>query len=291
MKITKTFISIFLLTFLFGITAFYVIPKMENGAEEIKTVQVNQVNFSSPKIEVKSEPEVVEENNDWEKDYESKFKTKLLETGEGFHGDEINAKTGEIWLGLFRQGNRYILRSTKIIVKRVNDPIIDEPNQKTGKSVSVNEVSKPLFLVKSSNKLTEGEIKSLFWMNINDLAEDEYSDASSLKKNFSQEYDFEGTKYNLRVKSGVNKKGENIISLILEGDGKSQVIHSLKSFEEGDYLGSVYFVGDLDRDNKPDFYFDLYFHDNVEYKNLFLSSKAKKGKLVEKVAAFSITGC
>jgi hypothetical protein len=264
---------------------------MENGAEEIKTVQVNQVNFSSPKIEVKSEPEVVEENNDWEKDYESKFKTKLLETGEGFHGDEINAKTGEIWLGLFRQGNRYILRSTKIIVKRVNDPIIDEPNQKTGKSVSVNEVSKPLFLVKSPNKLTEGEIKSLFWMNINNLAEDKYSDASSLKKNFVQEYDFDGTKYNLRVKSGVNKKGENIISLILEGDGKSQVIHSLKSFEEGDYLGSVYFVGDLDRDNKPDFYFDLYFHDNVEYKNLFLSSKAKKGKLVEKVAAFSITGC
>ncbi len=284
----KTFIPVFLVTFLIG---YVFVPSTKKDAT-ISFETATQIIKTLPSTpETKSEPEILEENNDWESDHESKFKTKLLETGEGFHGDEINAKTGEIWLGLFRQGNRYFLRSTKISVKRVNDPIIDEPNQKTGKSVSVNEVSKPLFLVKNSNKLTEGEIKSLFWMNINDLAEDEYSDASSLKKNFVQEYDFDGTKYNLRVKSGVNKKGENIISLILEGDGKSQVIHSLKSFEEGDYLGSVYFGGDLDRDNKPDFYFDLYFHDNVEYKNLFLSSKAKKGKLVEKVATFSITGC
>jgi len=41
----------------------------------------------------------------------------------------------------------------------------------------------------------------------------------------------------------------------------------------------------------PDFYFSLYFHDNVEYKNLFLSSEAKKGELVKKVATFTITGC
>lgn len=291
MKITKIFVSVFLMTFLFGLTAFYLIPKMENEKVEVENVQHIQEDFSPPTVEVKSKPEILEENKDWEKDYESKFKTKLVETGEGFHGDEISAKTGEVWLGLFKENDSYFLRSTKIKVKRVNDTIIDNPNEKTGKSVVVSESKNPLFLVKNSNKLRDGKVKSLFWMNIDDLAEDEYSDASSLNKKFVQEYDFDGTKYTLKVKSGINKKGENIIALILEGDGKSQVIHSIKSFEEGDYLGSVYFVGDLDNDNKPDFYFDLYYHDNVAYKNLFLSSKAKKGKLIGKVATFSTTGC
>jgi hypothetical protein len=291
MKIIKSTIGVFLTAFLVGIAVFYLIPKTEENIKRVEIVQTVPLNFSTPKPEAKSEPEILEENNDWEKDFESKFKTKLLETGEGFHGDEINAKNGETWLGLFKKNDKYFLRSTKINIKRVNDPITDNPKEKTGKSVAVSENGNPLFLVKNSNELTDGEVKSSFWMNINDLAEDEYSDASSLKKNFVQEYDFDGTKYILRVKSGINKKGENIIALVLEGDGKSQVIHSLKSFEEGDYLGSVYFAGDLDNDNKPDFYFDLYFHDNTEYKNLFLSSKAKKGKITEKVATFSTTGC
>jgi hypothetical protein len=60
---------------------------------------------------------------------------------------------------------------------------------------------------------------------------------------------------------------------------------------DDNYLGSLDWAGDLDRDGKPDFYFSLYVHDNVEYQNLFLTSSAKKGKLVKKIAMWFTNGC
>ncbi|MDQ3713169.1 MAG: hypothetical protein M3388_13240 [Acidobacteriota bacterium] len=228
-------------------------------------------------------------------DEEYLFKIKLLETGEGFHGDEIEAKSGETWLGLFRVKDKYFLRSTKIKIHRVHDPVIDGfeekyATQKTGKSVTVSEEQQQLiFLLKNAEQLREGETKTLFWNNLNE--ENEEAESTSLDRKFIREYWFGGEKCVLHVREGLNKKGEKILALILEGDEKKQVLHSIRSVEEGDYLGSLYWMGDLDQDGKPDFYFDLYIHDNVEYKNLSLSSEAKNGKLLEKVATFTITGC
>ncbi len=56
-------------------------------------------------------------------------------------------------------------------------------------------------------------------------------------------------------------------------------------------LGNLYWVGDLDRDGKPDFFTNLYLNENGDYLNLYLSSRAKKGKLVKKVAVFATSGC
>jgi hypothetical protein len=78
--------------------------------------------------------------------------------------------------------------------------------------------------------------------------------------------------------------------LFLEGGGRRQILHTM-NVANSDSLGALYWVGDLDRDEQPDFYMELYVHDNVSNKNLFLSAPAGKNELVKKVAYFWTTGC
>ncbi len=288
MKITKTFISIFLLTFLIG---YLLVPPPQKVSVSMETATAILANLPSPPIEPKVEPEILEESNNWKDEVEQKFKIKLLETGEGFHGDQIEAKSGETWFGLFKENDKYFLRSTRIKVRRVKDVVVDDDGERTGKNVSVKGKNQPIFLLKNAEMLSEGKISTLFWINSADETNNEDAEPTSLTQGFVKQYKFGERKYVLRVKTGINKKREKIMTLVLEGDGKSQVLHSIINDEEGDYLGSVDWVGDLDRDGKPDFYFDLYINDNVEYKNLFLSSQAKNEKLIKKAAYFLTTGC
>lgn len=296
MKITKTFTGVFLLTFLIGIISFYLlILKTEKNVEQVEITQVVPSDFPVPKVETKIEPEILEENNDWETEEESKFKTKLLETGEGFRGDQIDAKSGEIWLGLFKEQESYSLRSTEIKIRRVYDEIVDEDEtKKTGKSVGVEGKLKPIFLLKNANKLREAKITTLFQgLTMDEISEAEESELVSneilttLVKDFVQKYKIGGKEYELKVIKAKNKNNEKIFALILESEGIRQVLHT--SAESN--LGTLYWVGDLDRDSQPDFYFSLYIQENTEYKNLFLSSEAERGKLVKKVAVFSTSGC
>jgi hypothetical protein len=240
-----------------------------------------------------SEPEIFADVPDRENWSEEKFKIKLLETGEGYHGDQVNARTGEVWLGLFGKDDEgYSLRSTKVRVPRVFDQIVDDEitNKWTGKSVFTDTSAKSVFLLKGA-KLAEGPITTLYRAPPDDedpQIEDE--DLNSIRTGFRRDFTIGKTTYTLTARPVKTKTGEAILALVLESEGISQVIHTAPDFEDN-YLGSLEWAGDLDRDGKPDFYFSLYVHDNVEYRNLFLSSPAKKGKLVEKVAFFWTTGC
>lgn len=159
MKITKTLTAVFLLTFLIGIISFYSIRKNERNVEQTIITQTVPSDFPATKIETKIEPEIFEENNDWRDEDESKFRVRLLETGEGFHGDQISAKSGESWLGLFKENNKYFLHSAKIEIRRVHDPVVDgyyesEAKQKTGKSVSVEGKIQPIFFAGKCETIT-----------------------------------------------------------------------------------------------------------------------------------------
>jgi hypothetical protein len=50
---------------------------------------------------------------------------KLIEAGE-FHGDEVGARSGEQWLGLYLlEGRSYLVPST-VTVEAVHDPVADQ---------------------------------------------------------------------------------------------------------------------------------------------------------------------
>jgi hypothetical protein len=234
-----------------------------------------------------------------------RFHIRLLETGDGFHGDEIAARNGEKWLGLFNNGSHSSLNSTRVTIERVHDPIIDEvPTARTGKSVTVTGGRNPIFLINSST-LRPGRVETIFQgLTWEEAIADETvlspdDKMSRLDKHFLQTYAMGGKQVILRVIKAQNTSGERLLALALESEGKRQILHATPTSYEGDrgieewlgQVGTLYWVGDLDADKKPDFYVDLFWHDNVSDKVLFLSSKAGKNELVKKVARFVTTGC
>ncbi|HLM01689.1 MAG TPA: hypothetical protein VK400_11590 [Pyrinomonadaceae bacterium] len=295
MKITKTSIGVLFVTFLIGHASVPPLATKQIVPEQIPG-HVSTVSTAIEKpFSVDGELETVEENDNHDYGGNYPFKIKLLETGDGFHGDEVPAKDGETWLGLFNENGRHFLRPTKVKIRRVYDPIVDDeekhPKRKTGKSVEVNDKANPVFLLKNSEKLRAGEVATLFrGVTFEEIVE--YSDEmTSLKKGFFHEYEIGGKKYTLRVKEAKTEEGERVLALMLEGEGKRQILHTTNVNEYSEELGALFWVGDLDRDGKPDFYMELYVHENVSHKNLFFSAPAAKDKLVKKVAYFWTTGC
>lgn len=284
MKITVTLASVFLLAFLIG---FFTTPtEIKEKTVSFQTATQIIKKMPTPQIEVKQKGKIVEEPVDWREDDAKKFTIKLLETGDGFHEDQIDAKTGEIWLGLFRENGKYFLRPDKLQIRRVHDEIVDESEDiKTGKSVSTPDKAPSVFLLKNAKMLREGEVKTVFFA-------DDYNEMTELKNNSQKNYEFNGEKYNLIVENKTNSdeylgKGSK---LILSRGGTEQILSYLKD-GCNECTWNVFWVGDLDRDGKLDFYFDLTSHYNVMDKKLFLSSQAEKGKLVKYVANFWTNGC
>lgn len=294
MKITKTYTGVFLLTFFIG---FVSVSPTQKVSPKIAAVTAPLEKLPTLPIESTTELETIEAVEHWFDEEKSPYKIKLLETGEGFHGDEIKAKSGEIWLGLFKEREKYSLRATKIKIRRVRDDIVDGQGktEKTGKSVGVDGKLKPIFLLKNANSLREGSVPTLFrGLTMDDVLEDEESELTpdqmltTLGKDFVQKYKIGGKEYELKVVEAKNKNNEKIFALVLKSGGIRQVLNT--SADSGS-LGILYWVGDLDRDEKPDFYLDLYVHENVGNRVLFLSSKAAGKKLVKMVAQFWTTGC
>jgi hypothetical protein len=280
MQITK--LTVFLLAFLIG---YIFVPSNKQIAPEIPidVPEILPVAESAPPVK----PETPLETIEWEDDIDSNHKIKLLETGEGFHGDQIQAKSGETWLELFRENDKYHLRSTKIIVRSVYDEMGDDKNQniRTGKSISVKGKNPTVFLLKNAKMLSEGEVKTVF---INQSDEE----SEQLKNGYRRDFEFNGEVYNLRVENKLSDeeflgKGSK---LILSHNGNEQILNYLKD-GCNDCFWYLYWVGDLDRDGKLDFYFDLSWHYNIRDRKLFLSSPAEDGKLVKYSANFWTNGC
>ena len=274
MNFKKLFISAFVAAFLVGLTA-YVLSPNTKIKPQLKTVE-NHLEKKRNDFDALKIPESRQKFFAYEEIDDSQFKAKLLETGEGFHGDEILAKDGEVWFGLFNENNKFYLRKTKIKVKPDEDGLGEEPGVMTGKSVSINRKNQPMFLVKGAENLKSGEIKTALLGTYGD-------NYLSLSKGFKTFF-YMGESYTLSVEGG-----ENSLNLILETNEVKQEIFKLDMV--GDATWNLIWVGDLDGDDKLDLVADLPTFYNFSQKRLFLSSQAKDGKLVEQVAVFHTSGC
>ena len=147
MKIKKISCVVFMPSFFVGVIATLSISYVYSSVSRKDKVEAILPEISKPEARTKmkvnspaEKPEVFEETHNLVDENDEKLTIKLLETGEGFHGDEIFAKSGESWLGLFENKHGFFLKRAKVKIRRVYDPVVDgyenAVSRKTGKNVS-----------------------------------------------------------------------------------------------------------------------------------------------------------
>lgn len=210
---------------------------------------------------------------------------KLIEPG-AFHGEEVTARSGEKWLGLHITGENSMLLTYRLTVNAVQDSLVDEEGQKTGKEVSVDLPLEPLFLIKGTGILKAGPVTTVF---------DDGSDLSNLKESSPITLDLAGKSYLLKVGSEDTAKcpdqplPRNARLVLVNGETR-QVLYTLEECGD-DPSWRLIWAGDLDGDGKLDLYVNVTQHYNVTKRKLFLSAPAREGQLVKEVAEFVTSGC
>lgn len=216
----------------------------------------------------------------------------LLTTGQ-FHDDEVTARSGEVWLGLFPTGNDgYELRRTTLKVKTVFDSVLDaDEGPFSGKEVAVVDARAPLFLLKTGGRLRPRAVPTAFVGDEEHPAADMYLGTQSHVRLALQ-----GAEYRLTVHDDDAREGQppspglpQRATLRLHIGAISQPLFSMTSHDEATW--KLLWAGDLDGDGKLDLLLNLSTHYNVSTRRLFLSSGAKKGQMVGEVAVFETVGC
>ncbi|MBX9951258.1 MAG: hypothetical protein K2Y39_18970 [Candidatus Obscuribacterales bacterium] len=209
------------------------------------------------------------------------FAADIIEVTD-YHGEELHAKSGSTWMGLFpTKAGQFELRPTKVNIAIVRDEITDDPaGPKTGKKVTAAGKVAPLFLLDGVPALKAGKV--------------------STSKTYQKEHPDIGfkTKLNVGAKestltvSGTKKDSEwrNQYKIVLETEGVKQTVYERKEVSDSSFP-SLLWAGDLDGDGKLDLIMDMTNNYNVRDVTLFLSTKAKQGKLVEKIVSHVSTGC
>jgi len=210
---------------------------------------------------------------------------KLIETG-SFHGEEIDAQTGEQWLGLYVTKEASALIFSTLNVEQVHDDIGDAPDEQTGKKVGVNHTSNPLFLLRGAKMLQPGAVTTVS------------ADVQSLGNSSDIELKLAGMSYRLKVSTKDKRESEFVTlddaRLVLTDGTKKQILYSLGGtgkHEANTASWQLLWAGDLDGDHKLDLYAQISGHYNSSSRILFLSSQAGKGELLHAVAEFSTWGC
>ncbi|HVR38757.1 MAG TPA: hypothetical protein VMU84_06650 [Thermoanaerobaculia bacterium] len=209
---------------------------------------------------------------------------ELLMPG-SFHGDEIRYKSGEAWLAL----HRGMLQPVRITIEREFDPILDDEGEKTGKRVDVIGAPDALFLVRGT-RLHPGPVTAAS------------PQSAELTLGQITTFTFANTKSTMqfRCSRAANPEGYIPCALVLTSNGVEQKLATFdaivdeqthKLLPAGAAVPEVVWAGDLDRDGRLDFVVNVSPHYNVWSPALFLSSAAREGEIVAKVAMFTVSGC
>lgn len=211
---------------------------------------------------------------------------RLLMTGQ-FHGDEVTARSGEVWLGLFQTASGYALRATTLTVTLVRDEILDDEDERTGKLVTVSDAREPLFLVKAAGRLRPRAVPTVFAGELILVKESHIRLAGPEGESMLTVDTDDPTEKSEALRPPDTLAQHSTLNLHTRG-----IIQPLFSLTEHDAASwEVLWAGDLDGDGKLDLLLDLAGHYNASELRLFLSTAAGKGEAVRQVAVLERVGC
>jgi len=199
-----------------------------------------------------------------------------------FYEEYVLAESGEGWLGLYRVGDEYELRSTTLVVSE---------SQRRGmdiKEVGTSPPSKPLFLVRGLEELKPGKVTTLMhdWKFLYPGQIDYFQPDGSTYYTGGPYYTL--TAVGVAVDLGPSQVGIQEYRLILSGSSLKQVSQTLVDWDQFlvNSFPGVIWAGDLDKDGKLDLFMDMTRSERSVGYALFLSSAAKEGEFVGKVATW-----
>lgn len=217
---------------------------------------------------------------------------QLALPGEGFHGDEVPARNGETWWALVVDGGSARLQSSVVAVKAVEDPILDEAGQTSGRSVAVPGLQ-PLVLLRGLPALKAGPVpQALALSEARPLAPDEkialvLGERRWTLSNRCRRVDGDS--------NSADPRPHLDCTIVLDDGNRAQELApgGQSYIEEGEppsTEASLLFAGDLDGDGQVDLLIDTSDHYNLDRPTLFLSGGRKDGQL-KQVAQQELTGC
>ena len=218
------------------------------------------------------------------------YPARLLGTGGVYHEDEVDPKSAEYsWMGIFYTDSGYYIGSAKLQLAKDYDIVLDEEGgKKTGWTVTTNVKDSAILLVSGLNFLKSRKIDTVA------LAKNQ------LLPGQTEKFTYNGITYTLYATG--NKKPEQPKSeyytvsnyrLFVKATVNGQIIDQQLVYTNAfdDALTHIWFAGDIDGDEIPDFIIDTTNHYNVTATTLYLSKPAKKGDLLKVMGMLVTVGC
>lgn len=213
---------------------------------------------------------------------------ELLRTG-SFHGDEIAPGSGGSWLALVFESGGLSLHAVKATITSEEDPIVDDPGEMTGKTVTITPPVDAVALIRGIPVLKPGPVPTAV---INRVMEPDGVVSLHLK---NQSYSLN---LRCRVRSPVDGQTQEQCDLVLGSRGTHQILFTYLRYSDGQEMQwaserepVVIWAGDIDGDQRMDILLDSSDHYNGEEFTLYLSSMATGENLVQPVAVFDQVGC
>ncbi len=213
---------------------------------------------------------------------ESPAGTRILRTGV-FHGNEVQAESGERWFGLVRNEDGLRLVGAPIQVTAVNDAVMDEdPDERSGREVRVDLEEDPIVLLAGSDWSDRPVPTVDYEWNWEAPAEPLQVTFAGKSYEVLAEWDGDGQPF--------GSKPLTNFRLRLQTEGRTQDLVTPEWCCD-EAFPRVVWAGDLDQDGALDLLVEASYHYNVSTYVLFLSTAAVEGDLMGKVATFTSTGC
>lgn len=217
----------------------------------------------------------------------AKYPATILTTGQ-FHEDEVGKEDrNRSWYGIFQNSNGYYIDTTRIVTKRVQDPV-DEDGTLNGWDVKTTNSDTSLLLFAGVNGIDKHQIKPV-----------------SLRKNEilpgeSVTYTYNGITYTLYATGNKHKENAKsdyyivnnyqlFITATVNGTERTQLLVSSRGFD--DEMIDILFAGDIDGDNIPDLIINTSYHYNAIVPTLYLSKPAGEKEVLKVMGWHVSVGC